>query len=46
MKAKTKEELVQFSKELQYKVTDLEKEKESILKDATKDKQEDLKKYQ
>lgn len=35
-----------YSKELQFKVKDLEKEKDSILKEATKDKQEDLKKYQ
>jgi spore coat protein CotH len=31
---------------LHYRVKDLEKEKESLLKEATKDKEEDLKKYQ
>ena len=36
----SKEELLQVSKELTYKVKDLEKEKESILKEATKDKQD------
>lgn len=46
IRAKTKEELLQYSKELHYRVRDLEKEKDSLLKESTKDKQEDLKKYQ
>lgn len=46
VKAKTKDELLQYSKELHYRIKDLQKEKECLLKEATKDKEEDLKKYQ
>jgi hypothetical protein len=38
VKLKTKEELVQYSKELNYRVKDLEKEKEDILKETNKEK--------
>lgn len=46
MKAKTKEELLQYSKELNYRIKDLENEKASIIKESTKEKQDELKKYQ
>ena len=38
--AKTKEELLQYSKELNYRIKDLEKEKACIIKETTKGKQE------
>jgi len=38
--------LLQYSKELNYRIKDLENEKASILQESTKEKQEDLKKYQ
>jgi hypothetical protein len=46
VKDKSKEELVQYSKELNYRIQDLEKEKEDILKSSTKHQQVELKKYQ
>lgn len=46
VKLKTKEELLQYSKELNYRVKDLEKEKEDILKETNKEKDAELKKYQ
>ena len=36
---------MQYSKELNYRVKDLEKEKEDLMKETTKDKELELKKY-
>ena len=38
--AKTKEELLQYSKELNYRIKDLVKEKACIIKETTKGKQD------
>lgn len=46
MKSKTMEEMCHYSKELKYRIKDLEKEKEDYLKTSTKEKESDLKKYQ
>ena len=37
--------MLQYSKELNYRVKDLEKEKEDLMKETTKDKELELKKY-
>lgn len=37
--------MLQYSKELNYKVKDLEKEKDDLMKETTKDKELELKKY-
>jgi hypothetical protein len=46
VKEKSKEELLQYSKELNYRIRDLEKDKEDILKATNRDQQTQLKKYQ
>ena len=46
MKAmKTKEDFLQYSKELNYRIADLEKEKNDLVKSSTKDKEKEMKKY-
>ena len=46
MKAmKTKEDFLQYSKELNYRIADLEKEKNDLVKSSTKDKEMEMKKY-
>lgn len=46
MKAmKTKEDFLQYSKELNYRIADLEKEKSDLVKSSTKDKEMEMKKY-